>query len=447
MPKKPKNKGGGRKGKDGTGASDDNDSVFNDNASVVSIASADSMKDLEGNSGNAGGGEDDGADDLTQDELFEEKLRETIDLATQKSANGRVEALNGLCRAFGKKLIPEFVDNRRLTIQDIIEKALKRGKSNEQAAAANLATALCIQLRGEADDMYRDIKPILVTIMTDKSASSLARISVANALGHLCFLAAPAIAEVVSVMESFEQIFATLHSGGPDLLALCTAALSSWTLLATVLPLSRVHDLLIQHAELFGRLLDAPDVDLRIATGEAIAVLYEYVVDTDDGGGSDGEDGALEGSEDPTREELERVMGDLAPKLKQLSTDSQKFRSKKDRKEQKSSFRDILRTVEEGEGYYEKVAINKREKLEIQSWAMKKQYEMVCKALASGTNLHLTENELIRDVFEMGAPMPSLSSMQTSKPSKHERQFANQQAFKWRTQTRGKHRDKRSAVI
>lgn len=444
MPKKPKNKGGGRKGKDGTGASDDNDSVFNDNASVVSIASADSMKDLEANPGNVGEGEDDGADDLTQDELFEEKLRETIDLATQKSANGRVEALNALCRAFGKKLIPEFVDNRRLTIQDIIEKALKRGKSGEQAAAANLATALCIQLRGEADDMYRDIKPFLVTIMTDESASSLARISVANALGHLCFLAAPAMTEVVSVMESFERIFSTLHSGGPDLLALCTAALSSWTLLAGV---AGGADLLIQHAELFGRLLDAPDVDLRIATGEAIAVLYEYVVDTDDGGGSDGEDGALEGSEDPTREELERVIGDLAPKLKQLSTDSQKFRSKKDRKEQKSSFRDILRTVEEGESYYEKVAINKREKLEIQSWAMKKQYEMVCKALASGTNLHLTENELIRDVFEMGAPMPSLSSMQTSKPSKHERHSANQQAFKWRTQTRGKHRDKRSAVI
>ena len=47
------------------------------------------MKDLEGNPGNVGGGEDDGADDLTQDELFEEKLRETIDLATQKSANGK----------------------------------------------------------------------------------------------------------------------------------------------------------------------------------------------------------------------------------------------------------------------------------------------------------------------------------------------------------------------
>lgn len=41
------------------------------------------------NAGNVGGGDDDGLDDLTQDELFEEKLRETIDMASQKSANGK----------------------------------------------------------------------------------------------------------------------------------------------------------------------------------------------------------------------------------------------------------------------------------------------------------------------------------------------------------------------
>ena len=40
-------------------------------------------------SGTGGKAEDDAGDDLTQDEVFEEKLRETIDLATQKSANGK----------------------------------------------------------------------------------------------------------------------------------------------------------------------------------------------------------------------------------------------------------------------------------------------------------------------------------------------------------------------
>ena len=42
--------------------------------------------------------EDDAGDDLTQDEVFEEKLRETIDLATQKSANGKQSFLQNCLR-------------------------------------------------------------------------------------------------------------------------------------------------------------------------------------------------------------------------------------------------------------------------------------------------------------------------------------------------------------
>ena len=37
--------------------------------------------------------EEDDNEDLTQSELFEEKLRETIDLATQKSANGKLSKI------------------------------------------------------------------------------------------------------------------------------------------------------------------------------------------------------------------------------------------------------------------------------------------------------------------------------------------------------------------
>jgi hypothetical protein len=54
-------------------------------------------------------------------------------------------------------------------------------------------------------------------------------------------------------------------------------------------------------------------------------------------------------------------------------------RSKKDRKEQKSNFRDYVKTVEEGDTYHEKMVINKREVLEITSWSQKKQYDALCK--------------------------------------------------------------------
>ena len=135
--------------------------MFNDNASVISNASEQSyMRDDLGGGGlggniaeNDGDGEDGGG--LSQDEMFEEKLRDAIEMATQKSAAGRVNALNGIASAFGKKLIPDFVDARRMTITDVVEKSLKKGKGVEQVAAANLAVSLIIQLRGDADDIYQ----------------------------------------------------------------------------------------------------------------------------------------------------------------------------------------------------------------------------------------------------------------------------------------------------
>ena len=84
------------------------------------------------------------------------------------------------------------------------------------------------------------------------------------------FVLAQAIAEVQSVMEMLEALFA----GGLTLSDLATAALSSWTLLATVMPYSVVQDSLVRLSPPFATLLESPDVDLRIAVGEAIAGMF-----------------------------------------------------------------------------------------------------------------------------------------------------------------------------
>ena len=107
--------------------------------------------------------------------------------------------------------------------------------------------------------------------------------------------------------------------------------------------------------------------------------------------------------------------------MQELAKDSHKYRSKKDRKEQKSSFRDIVKYIEENDEFYERVAFSKRETLELNSWGMKKQYDQLCKVLGSGMNLHLTENELIRSIFGLGSPLPALDMHASSRPSKNER--------------------------
>ena len=112
--------------------------------------------------------------------------------------------------------------------------------------------------------------------------------------------------------------------------------------------------------EHLGSLLDSPDVDLRITAGEAIVMLFIN---------------ASEHDEDEAYDSVE----ELIVKLKELATDSNKHRSKKDRKEQRSSFRDILRTIEDGSEYREKISFNTRESLELDGWFKKKHYDSLCK--------------------------------------------------------------------
>ena len=45
-----------------------------------------------------------------------------MDLASQKSAQGRTMALESMCTAFNKKFIPEFVEDRRMTITGNLKK-------------------------------------------------------------------------------------------------------------------------------------------------------------------------------------------------------------------------------------------------------------------------------------------------------------------------------------
>jgi len=413
------------------GASDDDaGSVFNDNASVVSASSECSF--FQTQEPQAG---EEPVDELSQEEQFLEKIKEAIDLATQKSAQGRTKAIDAVCHALLKRYIPDFVDNRRATICDVVERSLKKGKGGEVISAAKLAVLLCLQL-DDAEQVYKDLKSLMVHMAQDASVAPTSRAAVVTSLGGLCFLGGGEMAEVVKMMKILEGIFSqsflrgcgTVPVHSVDTLTLHTAALSSWALLVTLLSNGDAYRMVDSHLRNLEGLFSSNDVDLRISAGETSALLLEAAYNYD--------------------EEYEpQGLNGLIASLRQLATDSHKYRSKKDRKEQRSSFRDILRTVEEGETPREQVKFG-RETLTLDSWVSKIQYDWLCKVLGTGLNLHLGENLMVREIFELGNPLPSISERDLSnKPSKTERNAANQLAFKWRTQTRGKNRDKRVAIF
>lgn len=120
---------------------------------------------------------DNEVDEFAQQEAFEEKLKETIDGLTQKSAKGRTTCFNSTERIFAIKYVPDFVEDRKMTIADSIERGLKKGRSEEQSTAARLSTLLCVQLGAfeSAETICRDLKSILTFIISDPTASPQAR--------------------------------------------------------------------------------------------------------------------------------------------------------------------------------------------------------------------------------------------------------------------------------
>lgn len=87
-----------------------------------------------------------------------------------------------------------------------------------------------------------------------------------------------------------------------------------------------------------------------------------------------------------------------------------------------------------------------KEQLILDTWCLSHQYNSICNALSSGLNIHLVENDFIRDVLQLGGKIdPSQNPI--IKMGKVAKRALNAATFKARTITRGKNRDKRSAVV
>lgn len=282
----------------------------------------------------------------------------------------------------------------------------------------------------EMEMIFKDLTGLMLTTISDAAASLPVRSKCATAVGINCFIHGEEDLNSVTdtLLEQFSGSFlkgngAIQTNLAPATIAMHASALMSWSLLLTVQANSAVYSLTEKYGRKISELLESPDVDLRIAAGEALAIMYEICQESDDVFELENHDSLIE-------------------KLKLLATDGQKFRAKKDRRIQRSSFRDILKSIEDGERPQMTVKFG-RERLSLNSWCSKRQYDSLCFVLGSGMNLHLAENDLIRDIFELGSPVSGLDS--SVKMSKFTRHMENLAADKARTKTRERMRGNKRA--
>ncbi|XP_037334421.2 interferon-related developmental regulator 2 isoform X1 [Pungitius pungitius] len=376
-------------------------------------------------------------DEQTAQEETEDKLKQCIDNLMDKSTKTRLAGLESLRQAFSSRVLYDFLTERRLTITDCLERSLKKGSVEEQAAAATVFTLLCIQLGGgdEAEEGFKMVRPILTAILIDNGANIAVRQSCARALGMCCYVSTAEEGEdLIKSLALLESVFTssypnregTLPTPKPGSPALHNAALQAWSLLVTLCPESRLTVLLDHHLPKLQACLQSSDVNYRIAVGETIALLVELRRDMD--------------------EEFELDSESMCECLKSLATDGNKHRAKNDRRKQRSVFRDVLNYIENEDFSVEKIRFG-MESVYVDSWMRRRIYDAFKEILESGVRHHLQFNPLLRDIFGLGPPLILDAAVKGPKISRFEKHLFNSAAFKARTKQRSKVRDKRADVM
>lgn len=404
--------------KKGRRGGEDSDEEDFENQSVASHAST-----TESHSGDEADGFDEGLEEDIEDD-FEHILAENIDGATQRSSKERQCALIAVQKALKSRIISDFVSDRKITILDCIEKCVKRGSTEDRVLASSIATLLCVQLGAgsESQLVFKSLKPHLITVIQDKTATSAARSSCATALSVCCFIASEDADELFECLSTLEAIFDNKKTVKADEVGLYSSILLAWALLLSVTPPREAYILINKHIRRMKFLLETSDLSVRIAAGEILALMYEMGRDIN-----------------------EDFVGDnngLCDLLRDLATDGNKHKAKKDLRQQRSSFRDILKTVEDGIAPDEVVKFG-TESIALHSWVRRRQYSALKEVLGTGVTVHLQENELLRDIFDLG---PQIKSSEVHKYTRYQRQLYNNAVSKARTLVRGKNRDKRNAL-
>lgn len=369
-------------------------------------------------------------------QMLEDQLIDAFDNLTAKSAKTRLVSFEIIRKTLSERYMVEFIFTRKITILDAISRCIKRSKGQDLGFAAHLIAVICATIgqSPETDPIISELVSQLLVPLADQTVSSDVRAKCARTIA-ICTYIIGVGGYVEQVMDRLFAIFSascakkdgSMPTPNEQIALLHSSCLQAWTFLLTSV-ISTSPDcaltLIEENMDKIVELLDSPNLDLKISAGECLAVMVETIKSQND---------------DVTADDFE----DLCDKIRDLVNDTQKFRGKKDLRQQRSNFREILATIEEDETPNVVIKFG-RERLVLESWLRRRQYEAFCELFGTGLNQHLAENEVLRDIFGLGAV---LTHMDLPRIKRSDNSYENMLADKIRTKNLRRLRDKRAEVI
>lgn len=266
----------------------------------------------------------------------------------RSSVQGREETLNGFNADLTRHYAQEEIRSKIDELLPALLKSVKAGQSERETELALKALALLL-VTEPSDTLYDALASPLKAAIQD-SQYSAAKIAATHALGIATFYGGASVEETEATMDFFLDIASSDGAivDEADNAHLVTAALEEWGFLAT--QLGDLEECTEVAMDTFVDQLESSDVDVQVAAGDNIALLFEksYTeaesdddTDPEHETNGNGHTPALIKRYTPYRQQhlLERTLADLAKA-------SSKRLSKKDRKQLHLTFADILHTVE-----------------------------------------------------------------------------------------------------
>eukprot|EP01114_Cavostelium_apophysatum_P013516 TRINITY_DN3290_c0_g1_i1.p1 TRINITY_DN3290_c0_g1~~TRINITY_DN3290_c0_g1_i1.p1 ORF type:complete len:398 (-),score=113.93 TRINITY_DN3290_c0_g1_i1:36-1229(-) len=326
-------------------------------------------------------------------------FEDNIELLSEKRSSTREEALDAIVKELRYHYEPDFLEKRKMTLLDAIKRGIKRGNLKETQLSATALSLIAITLGADSEEIHRDFAPILEEIVQKPGDADVFR-AVAATYALLCFVGNMDEAVTLKSAEILHNVFSLQHNENSaareavyDKDEAIEAAIKGWSLLLTTVSKRHIFDFVVPND--MQALIDymrSENVGVRVAAGEAVALLFEAAMDTaEEGDGFDlrtfGNDYGID-------------VDDLLDLLHTLASDKSKGRAKVDKDKQRVPFKEIRNYIENGETPNESLVF-KHQRYEFHGWTQLIQLSAFREALAEGLSPHFERNDLVHQIFDV----------------------------------------------
>ncbi|CAN8313431.1 unnamed protein product [Cochlearia groenlandica] len=386
-------------------------------------------------------------DDVHKDDMLDMSL----DALYEKRSSTREQALVSIVDAFNRDLQHDFVENKFATLLHRCLHCAKKGSSKETSLATHVIGLLALTL-GHGDRaeeiLEESVTPLSLAL---KSGLETAKItSILECLAIITFVGGTNADYTERSMQIIWQMIDPKQ--GSNVVAtkpspaLITTVVSSWAFLLTTVDKWTLGPKIWREVVTYlSSLLEKDDRSVRIAAGEALALIFE--LGTLEKFSAEAKECTPNGSVREggvSREALIHLHGlkaKVTEKVRDLSAEAGgKGSAKKDLNKQRNLFKDLVEFLEDG---YAPETCTKLggDSLKTSTWCQMIQLNFFKHFLGGGFAKHIQENEFLHDVFSI-TPKKKFSGRGTFMSSEEKRMFKSPKSAlkKARTQLLNKQR-------